>query len=94
MVNVTIWCIIHGSTWKVYRQRDRDGHEHGDRDRQGEKERGEGGKRESVIGKDWFIQLQDLARADDQEGKIVSKLEPCRFGVSTFRESLSPVLKV
>lgn len=53
-----------------YRQRDRDGHGHGDGDKQGEKEREreEGGKRERVTGKNWFIQLQDLARADDQEG--------------------------
>ena len=33
-----------------------------------EREREEGGERESVTGKNWFIQLQDLARADDQEG--------------------------
>lgn len=32
------------------------------------REREEGGKRERITGKNWFIQLQDLARADDQEG--------------------------
>lgn len=64
-----------------------------DRERENKRKRERRG-RERVITKNWLIQLRGLVRAGDQEGKIMSKLEPHRFGVSELRESLSPVSKV
>lgn len=51
-------------------------------------------EREKIITKNWLIQLCHLARAGDQEGKIMSRLEPQRVGGSEFRKSLSHLVKV
>lgn len=52
------------------------------------------GDRERIITNNWLMQLQVLARAGDQKEKIMSSLEPHRFGVSELRKSLNPLVKV